>query len=152
MTGIFTSHPSRTSVTRSRLLALAAVIMAGLVPASCGGGGGGNSSGGPTAPTPDPGPPVATTTITITASGANPRSISIQAGQRVTFINNDARQHDMNSDPHPDHTDCPAINQVGFLSPGQQRETGNLNTPRTCGFHDHDQPNNGALTGRIIIQ
>ena len=35
------------------------------------------------------------------------------------FVNNDSRSHEMFSDPHPEHTDCPEINQVGFLSPGQ---------------------------------
>jgi hypothetical protein len=58
----------------------------------------------------------------------------------------------MSSDPHPEHTECPEINQAGFLAPGQQRQTGNLNNPRTCGFHDHNQPSNAALTGSIIIQ
>lgn len=73
-------------------------------------------------------------------------------GTRVLFTNNDSRPHSMNSDPHPDHTDCTEINQVGLLNPGQTKETGNLNTVRTCGFHDHDSPQNTSLQGRIIIQ
>ena len=75
------------------------------------------------------------------------------AGTRVTFINNDIRAHDMESNPHPEHTDCPEINQVGFISAGgQPKLTGNLNTRRTCGFHDHDLPNNTGLQGSIVIQ
>lgn len=58
----------------------------------------------------------------------------------------------MSSDPHPDHTDCPEINQVGHLNPNQSRQTGNLNTARACGFHDHDDPFNTALTGTITVQ
>ena len=58
----------------------------------------------------------------------------------------------MASDPHPEHTDCPEINQVGLLTPGATRETGNLVTVRTCGFHDHDNPTNAGLRGRIIIR
>src|SRR5437016_3860771 len=100
----------------------------------------------------DPGPPVQTNTITITATGASPRNVQIAVGSRVLFINNDARSHNMASDPHPEHTDCPEINQVGFLSPGQNRETGNLVIARTCGFHDHDNPNTTSLTGTITIQ
>ena len=46
----------------------------------------------------------------------------------------------MTSDPHPEHTDCLEINNIGFLSPGQTKETGNLNTVRTCGYHDHGNP------------
>jgi len=70
----------------------------------------------------------------------------------VTFINNDSRVHDMSSNPHPEHTDCPAVNDVGFLQPGQMRQTGNLTTVRTCGFHDHNEPTNTALQGSIVIQ
>ena len=58
----------------------------------------------------------------------------------------------MTSDPHPDHTLCPEINQVGLLQPNQSRETGNLVIERTCGFHDHNDPNNAALQGRIVIR
>jgi plastocyanin len=76
----------------------------------------------------------------------------VPAGTRVTFVNNDTRVHDMNSDPHPEHTDCQEINQVGFMTPGQTKLTGNLNTRRTCGFHDHNLPDNQSLRGSIIIQ
>lgn len=58
----------------------------------------------------------------------------------------------MTSDPHPEHTDCPEINNVGPLNNGQSRETGNLNISRTCGFHDHDDPNNASVRGLIIIR
>ena len=58
----------------------------------------------------------------------------------------------MSSNPHPDHTDCPEINQAGFLNQGQSRQTGNLNTARTCGFHDHNQDSNANLQGTITIQ
>jgi hypothetical protein len=58
----------------------------------------------------------------------------------------------MTSDPHPEHSDCPEINQVGFLSAGQSRETGNLVTVRTCGYHDHDDPGATRLQGSILIK
>ena len=73
-------------------------------------------------------------------------------GTRVLFVNNSGRRRDMTSDPHPDHTECPEINAVGALNNGQSRETGNLNIVRTCGFHDHDDPSNTAVQGRIIIR
>ena len=103
---------------------------------------------------PPPGslPPVATTTVTITSAGASPRNIEVAIGSRVLFKNDDTRPHNMTSDPHPDHNDCPDLNLVGFLAPGQSRETGNLVTARTCGFHDHDMPSQGLLTGQIVIK
>jgi hypothetical protein len=111
--------------------------------ASCGG-----SSDSSTTPS---APPAAV--ITISSSGVvGPKSVTVPRGSQVQFINNDRAAHAMSSDPHPEHTDCPEINAVGFLSPGQSRQTGNLNTARTCGFHDHDDPNNAALRGSIVIQ
>jgi hypothetical protein len=58
----------------------------------------------------------------------------------------------MQSDPHPEHTDCPEIAQVGFLTPGQSHTTGNLVIVRTCGYHDHDNFANTKLQGTIVIQ
>jgi plastocyanin len=88
----------------------------------------------------------------MTASGVSPTLLTVPAGSRVTFVNNDTRRHDMTSDPHPEHTECPEINAVGALQPGQSRETGNLVAARTCGYHDHEQPTNNALRGRIVVQ
>ena len=116
-----------------------------LLVAGCGGGGGG------TGPSPNP-PPTNPFTFTITSAGVNPKELTVAPGTRVLFVNNDNRRHDMGSDPHPDHSDCPEINAVGVLNAGQSRETANLNAIRTCGFHDHDLPDNAALKGRIIIR
>ena len=92
------------------------------------------------------------TTITISNNSVCPQNITIARGTQVTFINQDGREHEMTSDPHPEHTDCPEINQVGFLTNGQSRQTGNLNTARRCGFHDHRNFDNAALRGSITIQ
>jgi len=92
------------------------------------------------------------TTITIANKAVCPQNITVPRGTQVTFVNNDTVEHMMNSDPHPEHTDCPELNQVGFLAPGQSRQTGNLNIARRCGFHDHDDFNNAALKGSITIQ
>jgi plastocyanin len=127
------------------VLRRAGVFVAVLSTVACG------SSSGSTTPSPAP-PPTQTNTITITAAGVSPSAIQIAAGSRVLFINNDSRSHNMTSDPHPEHDQCPEINQVGFLSPGQSRETGNLVTVRTCGFHDHDDPNTKSLQGSIVIK
>ena len=92
-------------------------------------------------------------TITISAGGVvSPRELTVPPGTRVLFINNHSRRHDMTSDPHPDHLDCPELNQVGVLNAGQSRESGNLVTVRSCGFHDHDDPTNANLRGTITIR
>jgi plastocyanin len=81
----------------------------------------------------------------------SPSTATINRGDRVTFVNNDTVPHTMSSNPHPVHTDCPALN-VGTLSTGQSRASGTLNTARTCGFHDHDNPDSPGLQGSIVIQ
>jgi plastocyanin len=97
-----------------------------------------------------PGPVGAT--VTIGANGAvSPGSVTISVGQSVAFVNNNTRRHDMTSDPHPTHTDCPQMNAVGFLNPGQTRNTNAFPTARTCSFHDHDDPDNASLRGQIVI-
>lgn len=128
--------------------AAATMVVWGLIGllSACGG-----SNASPTSPTPSPAPGGDSNTITITASGVSPRELRIRAGSRAMFVNNDSRAHDMSSDPHPEHLDCPEINQVGFLQPGQSRETGNFVIARTCGYHDHNQPDTESLQGRIVI-
>jgi plastocyanin len=92
-------------------------------------------------------------TITISTSGTvSPKQLTVPPGARVLFVNNQSRPHNMTSDPHPDHLDCPELNQVGLLNAGQSRESGNLVIVRTCGFHDHDDPDNVNLRGSIIIR
>lgn len=137
-----------------RRLLTVSVVCAALTAAACGGSdgpiapSGGGTGGGGTG-----GGATATTTITIGADGrVSPATITVAQGSRVTFVNNHNRPHDMSSDPHPSHEDCPEINQVGFLQAGQTRTTGNLNTVRRCGFHDHNEPSNTGLIGSITIQ
>src|SRR5688500_20265327 len=113
---------------RPALGLLAAVILA--TGPACGGG-----PSRPPIPTPIPPPvptppvpsptPVATTTITINGSGqVTPADIQVARGSRVTFVNQHSSPHDMTSDPHPTHTNCPEINQVGNLFSGQARQIG----------------------------
>jgi plastocyanin len=129
----------------SHRLSLAACALAPLLLSSCGGGG-----DNPT-PVPSGGGGTPGTTITITSAGVSPKTITVSAGSRVTFVNNDSRPHDMNSNPHPEHTDCPEIN-VGFIAAGASGTTQNLTRVRSCGYHDHNQPEVAALQGTIVIQ
>ena len=92
-------------------------------------------------------------TITIgTTSAVSPTTVTISVGQSVTFTNNDTRSHDMESDPHPAHTDCPSIGNVGLLQPGQSKTTFGFASAGSCGYHDHNNSDSAALKGRIVIQ
>jgi plastocyanin len=128
---------------RARNLAYLAAV--GVLWPSCGGGGGAPT--GPSVPAGDP-----ALTISINVVGTSPKQLTVPQGTRVRFTNNDSQIHEMDSDPHPDHTDCVEINNIGFISPGQTKETGNLNTIRTCGYHDHGNPDDARFRGQIIIR
>jgi plastocyanin len=105
------------------------------------------------APPAAPAPPSLTATITITPNNTfAPSEVTIAVGGRVTFINQNNRAHDITSDPLHLHTDCPPILEVGFIQPGQTKQTGPLPVSRTCGFHDHMQETNPDLRGSIIVQ
>ena len=115
--------------------------------AACGSSGGST----PTAPSGNTGTVAAT--ITIGSNGVvSPRDVTVAAGSRVTFVNNHSATHEMTSDPHPEHTLCPSLNQVGSLSTGQSRTSGNLNTPGACTYHDHLNDTNTNLQGTIRVQ
>ena len=128
------------------MVLLRAVLVASVAAllATCGGGG-----GNPGGPSPSDNP----NQMTISAAGVlSPTELVVSPGARVLFINNHSQPHNMTSDEHPDHRDCPEINAVGVLGPGQRRETGNLVAIRTCGIHDHDDFQNAALKGRIVVR
>ena len=112
---------------------------------------GGNSSSSPSPPgtcTPSANP----NTLVLMNNAICPQTLTVSRGSQLTIANQDSNTHEMASDPHPEHTDCPEINQIGFLSPGQTRSSNNLNTARRCGIHDHNNSNSAALKATITIQ
>lgn len=82
----------------------------------------------------------------------SPLEITIAVGQRVTFVNNDTRAHDVVGGVDPGNPECPEIVQAGFLVPGQRGETGVFTAARTCNYHDHTALGVPAFSGRIIIR
>ena len=142
---------------KMRLLMAAVCTAAALSSMACGSSSSSPSSASsgpaPTTPATTPSTAVRTNTITIGNSVATPKDIIVTRGTQVTFINNDNQQHNMTSNPHPEHTDCPEINSVGLMNGGQTKQTSNMVTNRAiCGFHDHDLPNVAGLQGSISIQ
>jgi plastocyanin len=138
----------------SRTIGLKYALVAALLALAIACGGSNSNPIGPGGGSGGPGPSGAT--ITIGATGTiSPSSVTINSGESVTFVNNDMRaaiSHNMSSDPHPAHSDCPAINALGVISPGASKLTNALTTSRTCGFHDHNDPDNAALRGTITIR
>jgi len=113
---------------------------------------GGSSSSGSTSPSGACTPSSSPNTLVIQNNTICPSTLTVSRGTQITILNSDSRVHDMNSDPHPEHTECPELNQIGFLTPGQSRQSGNLNIARRCGLHDHSAPDIAALKASITIQ
>jgi plastocyanin len=105
----------------------------------------------PSAPdTSTPGPEGAA--ISITSSGLTPATVSVTTGESVTFTNNDSVAHEIVSAPVPTYSDCPAINLVGRLEPGESAQTGALNDTRACGFLDLLRTSDSRWNGTITVQ
>jgi plastocyanin len=143
--------PIATWFSRTTAAAAAAIALVSLP--SCGG----SSPNGPSGVTVVVRDGGATTnsgaTVTITASGVSPKSVTVAVGQGVTFVNSDSRQHEIASNPHPQHGSCPSIEgALGTLSPGQSRITHAFANAGSCGYHDHLDDSNTALQGTIIVQ
>ena len=134
-----------------RLAAAAFSLSLVMLSMACGSDDGGSGGGSPTTPS-GSGPGPSGATITVANGVVSPSSVSISVGQSVTFINNDNRNHELASDPHPAHTNCPSINALGVVGTGQTKLTNSFGAAGTCGFHDHNEPDNNGLKGTITIR
>lgn len=85
--------------------------------------------------------------VSITASGFVPKTITIKAGQSVTWTNNDTQDHTVNSAPHPTHTAYPPLN-LGVIKPGESKSLA-FPTAGTYKYHDHLNP---SLTGSVVVE
>jgi plastocyanin len=143
-------NPYRSVVSPGRALGLAmfVALLTALAAGACGGGGGSS----PSTPSGGANPPSGgSLTVTISAAGVSPRNLQVPLGGRVTFVNNDTRTHQIMSDPNPLHNDCPAINAIATIGPGETRQTNSLDVRRTCGYHDHMNPSETAMQGGLMI-
>ncbi len=86
--------------------------------------------------------------VEITSSGFNPFTVTINSGDKVTFLNKDSSQHWIASNVHPIHVDYPGFDALRGLN---QNENYSFTFTKigTWGYHDHLNP---SLTGRIIVR
>ncbi len=134
------------------MLVLAIILcLTALWAVGCGGGGSYNGGTTPTTPTPSGSSGAVGATITITSTGLSNSAPNIGVGERVRFVNNDTKSHQILTTPHRIHTDCPALNSIGMLSPGASGTSDPLTSSRGCGFHDHLDPDNNNLRGQVLV-
>lgn len=89
---------------------------------------------------------VVTNTITIENNEFTPKVAFVSAGTKVTFTNIDDKAHQIASDPHPTHSDLPALNS-GVLYKGESFSV-TIEIPSEYKFHLEDNP---SVIGKIIV-
>ncbi len=87
------------------------------------------------------------TMVSITSTGFSPKTITVKAGDSVTWTNNDSANHNVNSDPHPTHTLYPFLN-LGTIKPGDKKSA-TFEKAGTYTYHDHLNP---SLTGTVTVE
>jgi hypothetical protein len=104
---------------------------------------------------PQPGPCTTrdqpSSSVRIGPSGLDPAERHPSLGMCVAFINQDTVAHDIRSDPHPAHSNCPALN-VGLVPPGTSSVTLAMNTWGICGYHDELAPGDERFKGQFVIE
>ena len=90
---------------------------------------------------------VAAATITYSDSGFSPNKTTVKSGDAVAIKNTSSHAMQLDSNPHPVHTDDTELN-IGTVSPGQTI-TFTVTKKGTFGFHNHLNPSD---TGTIVIQ
>lgn len=73
-----------------------------------------------------------------TDSGFSPASVTVTAGQQLTVKNTSGKAIQVDSNPHPVHTDDPELN-IGPIAAGASA-TVTLNKTGTFGIHNHLDP------------
>lgn len=88
-----------------------------------------------------------TNAVEYTDTGFSPATTTVKAGTTVTFKNSSSSALQLDSDPHPAHTDNTELN-VGAIAPGQTQSV-TLNTKGTWGYHNHLNPSD---KGKVIVE
>lgn len=86
-------------------------------------------------------------TVTLTVNGFSPATLTISAGQTVTWVNQSGEMATINSDPHPTHTNYTPLNLGGFASGASLSLS--FPTAGTYGYHNHLNP---SERGTIIVK
>lgn len=86
-------------------------------------------------------------TVIYDQNGFSPEMLTSKVGEKMNIENKSSSTIEVNSDPHPSHTENPELN-VGAIEPGATKSV-TLTTTGTFGFHNHLQPDEKA---RVVVQ
>lgn len=85
--------------------------------------------------------------VVLSSSGFMPQTLTIKAGETVTWENSSGGTATVNSDPHPIHTNYPPLNLGQFNDGGTL--TLKFDKPGAYGYHNHLNP---SQTGKIVVE
>ncbi len=85
--------------------------------------------------------------VKITATGFQPSTITIKAGESVTWINQETKIRNVSSDPHPQHTLHPFMN-IGNIAASKESSV-TFSSKGTYTYHDHLTPSH---KGTIVVE
>lgn len=89
--------------------------------------------------------------MTVTAGGFKPQVLHVNYPVTVTFTNADTVPHTLASAPDLGWDNCPEMNAVGTLKPGQSTSVAFSEEDAVCAYHDAAQPSSTAFQGYIAI-
>lgn len=90
----------------------------------------------------------AATTINYNSGVFTPNSVTVKVGDSVRFTNGSSGNINVDSNPHPVHTDYPPLN-IGIILPGQTSTSVQFTKTGTFGYHNHLMPTEG---GTIVVK
>lgn len=86
-------------------------------------------------------------TITYSDSGFSPKEVKVKVGETVTFKNDSTKSVQVNSAPHPQHTQFPELN-LGVIASGESKAV-TFTTAGTRKYHNHLDP---SQFGSIVVE
>jgi plastocyanin len=89
-----------------------------------------------------------TVTVTLTDTGYSPKSVTINSGDTVKFVNDSKGRMWTASNPHPAHTDYPGFDEKSGAVNGGSYEF-MFEKVGTWGYHNHLNP---SLKGTVVVK
>ena len=92
-----------------------------------------------------------TATVEIRSIGFDRTLVIVAPGGRVTFRNRDTVSHQIASNVHPDHQQCPQLNSPLLAAGESFTATMSQEDHRSCGFHDEQRLNEPGFRGTVDV-
>ena len=88
------------------------------------------------------------TEVQVTGAAFSPNVAEIKVGDIVAWVNNDTVAVQVQSNPHPTHTDYPPLNSIGVLQAGQSKSL-KFDKTGTYRYHNHLNP---GTQGTVVVK